>query len=86
MTTIFQRINMFASGKMFVANVLLPWFAWNPLFHIIDQQRGFVFINYAPQKTDPLYALWFSLGTMMIGLLINFTTRKYESLSWGAAD
>lgn len=58
LTTIFQRINMFASGKMFVANVLsnvlLPWFAWNPLFHIIDQQRGFVFINYAPQKTDPL--------------------------------
>lgn len=90
LTTVFQRINMFASGKMFVANVLpnmlLPWFIWNPLFHIIDQQRGFLFINYTPLKTDPLYALWFSLATMMLGLLINFTTLKYESLSWSAAD
>ncbi|MCZ0961275.1 ABC transporter permease [Paracoccus benzoatiresistens] len=89
-TTAYQRINMFASGKMFVANVvpnaMLPWFIWNPLFHIIDQQRGFLFINYTPLKTDPLYALWFSLAAMMIGLLINFTTRKYESLSWSAAD
>jgi ABC-type polysaccharide/polyol phosphate export permease len=75
---------------MFVGNVvpnaLLPWFIWNPLFHIIDQQRGYIFINYTPLKSDPLYALWFSLAAMMIGLLINFTTRKYESLSWSAAD
>ncbi|RJL19336.1 ABC transporter permease [Paracoccus siganidrum] len=90
LTTVYQRVNMFASGKMFVANVLpnimLPWFLWNPLFHIIDQARGFAFINYTPQKTDPLYALWFSLAALMIGLLINFTTRKYESLSWSAAS
>lgn len=89
-TTAFQRVNMFGSGKMFVGNVvpnvLLPWFIWNPLFHIIDQQRGYLFINYTPLKTDPLYALWFSLGALMLGLLINFTTRKYESLSWSAAD
>lgn len=89
-TTAYQRINMFASGKMFVGNVVpnawLPWFIWNPLFHIIDQVRGFLFINYSPLKTDPLYALWFSLAAMMLGLLINFTTRKYESLSWSAAD
>lgn len=88
-TTIYQRINMFGSGKMFVANVLpsimLPWFLWNPLFHIIDQLRGFMFINYTPLRTDPYYAVWFSFAALMIGLLINFTTRKYESLSWGAA-
>ena len=74
---VYQRVNMFASGKMFVGNVLpnalLPWFIWNPLFHIIDQQRGFLFINYAPLKSDPLYGLWFSLAAMMIGLLM--TTR-----------
>lgn len=90
LTTVYQRVNMFASGKMFVANVLpnfmLPWFIWNPLFHIIDQSRGYLFINYTPQKTDPLYALWFSLAAMMVGLLINFSTRKYESISWGAAQ
>ena len=89
LSMMYQRINMFASGKMFVANMLppmlLPWFAWNPLFHTIDQMRGFIFINYTPQKTDPLYALWFSLAALMVGLLISFSTRKHESLSWGAA-
>lgn len=88
-STLYQRVNMFASGKMFVANVLpgliLPWFLWNPLFHIIDQQRGYLFINYTPMKTSPIYPLWFSLAALMIGLLINFTTRKYQSLSWSAA-
>lgn len=89
-TTVYQRINMFASGKFFVANTmpnfLLPWFAWNPLFHLIDQERGFLFINYAPHKTSLLYPLWFSLAALMVGLLINFTTRKYESLSWSATQ
>ena len=89
-TTIYQRINMFGSGKMFVGNLIpnayIMWFIWNPLFHIIDQMRGFVFLNYSPHRTDPLYALWFSLAMMMVGLLINFTTRKYESVSWSAAD
>jgi ABC-type polysaccharide/polyol phosphate export permease len=90
LTMFYQRVNMFASGKMFVANalpgVILPWFLWNPLFHVIDQQRGFLFINYTPMKTSPLYALWFSLAALMIGLLINFTTRRYQSLSWGATQ
>ncbi|MFV0386109.1 ABC transporter permease [Paracoccus sp. (in: a-proteobacteria)] len=89
LTTIYQRVNMFGSGKMFVANVipnmLMPWFIWNPLFHIIDQMRGFMFINYTPLKTNPYHALWFSLAALMVGLLINFTTRKYESLSWSAS-
>ncbi|MDP5306575.1 ABC transporter permease [Paracoccus spongiarum] len=90
LTTIYQRVNMFASGKMFVANILpnfmLPWFTWNPLFHVIDQERGYMFINYSPQKTDPAYALWFSCAALMVGLLINFSTRKYESISWSATQ
>lgn len=85
-STLYQRVNMFASGKMFVANVLpnfmLPYFWWNPLFHAIDQERGYVFINYTPMKTSQTYALWFTLAVFMIGLLINFTTRKYQSASW----
>ena len=48
-TTVYQRANMIASGKMFVANTLpsymLAMFDWNPLFHAIDQSRGYVFIN-----------------------------------------
>jgi ABC-type polysaccharide/polyol phosphate export permease len=43
-SSICQRANMIASGKMFVANALpgfmLAMFGWNPLFHCIDQARG----------------------------------------------
>jgi ABC-type polysaccharide/polyol phosphate export permease len=60
---VYVRANMIASGKMFVANTLpgfmLALFDWNPLFHIIDQIRGFVFVNYVPHYSNwqyPLYA------------------------------
>ena len=54
MSTLYMRANMIASGKMFVANSLpsfmLAMFDWNPLFHLIDQARGFSFINYFPSQ------------------------------------
>ena len=53
---LYQRANMLASGKMFVANTLpsfmLAMFDWNPLFHAIDQARGFAFINYNPRYSE----------------------------------
>ncbi|MGR3571484.1 ABC transporter permease [Brevirhabdus sp.] len=86
--TIYQRANMIASGKMFVANALPPtmlsMFSWNPLFHTIDQARGHVFINYFPHKTSALYPVYFSLTFLMLGLMIEFFTRRHASLSWKA--
>ncbi|WP_299501593.1 ABC transporter permease [uncultured Roseobacter sp.] len=85
---IYQRANMIASGKMFVANSLpgfmLAMFDWNPLFHAIDQARGFIFINYNPRYTDWHYALWVGLVLVMIGLMGEFYTRRHASLSWSA--
>lgn len=90
LNTIYARINMFASGKMMVANAIpgfiLPYFEWNPLFHLIDQGRGFMFINYTPRITNWHYIVWVSIAIFMVALLINFTTRKYESVSWGATS
>lgn len=87
-TSIYSRANMIASGKMFVANSLpgymLVMFAWNPLFHIIDQCRGFVFINYNPHFTSISYPIWMSLLFLMLGLMGEFYTRKRASASWGA--
>lgn len=84
--TVFQRLNMVASGKMFVANSLpgsvLIMFTWNPLFHVIDQARGFAFINYQPRNSDPLYPLYFSLGLLMIGFIGEYYTRQRASSSW----
>lgn len=87
--TIFSRVNMFASGKMFVANTLpafmLPLFSWNPLFHLIDQMRGYVFLNYTPRHTNLEYPFWIMVGCMMLGLMGEFYTRRRASISWSAA-
>ena len=87
-TTIYQRANMVASGKMFVANTLpafmLAMFDWNPLFHCIDQARGYVFINYNPHFSSWEYALWVGIVLTMIGLMGEFYTRRHASASWTA--
>lgn len=84
---IYMRANMIASGKMFVANALpgmmLGLFDWNPLFHIIDQTRGFVFVNYTPHHTTWTYPVKVALVMLMIGLMGEFVTRRSQSLSWG---
>lgn len=86
--TIYKRANMIASGKMFVANSLpgfmVAMFDWNPLFHIIDQARGFAFINYYPRNTNWEYALLVACSFIVLGLMGEFFTRRHESLSWSA--
>ncbi|MEM9524168.1 MAG: ABC transporter permease [Pseudomonadota bacterium] len=85
---VYQRANMIASGKMFVANTLpataYAMFAWNPLFHIIDQSRGFVFINYVPQKTSISYPIYLCIVFIVVGLMAEFFTRRRASISWSA--
>lgn len=87
-TVFYQRLNMIASGKMFVANMLpgfiLVLFDWNPLFHIIDQARGYAFINYTPYNSSLGYPVKVILALLMIGLMLEFVTRRKQSLSWSA--
>ena len=87
-STLYQRANMIASGKMFLANTLPPsrlvMFSWNPLFHTIDQTRGYTFINYTPHNSSLTYPIFLSLALLMIGLLGEFYTRRRASASWGA--
>jgi ABC-type polysaccharide/polyol phosphate export permease len=87
-SAIYLRANMIASGKLFVANTLpstvLVFFSWNPLFHTIDQNRGFVFLNYNPHYTSVSYPIYVSLALIMIGLMGEFYTRQRASASWEA--
>jgi len=87
-STVYARANMIASGKMFLANTLPPsmlvLFDWNPLFHCIDQERGFVFINYTPHNSSISYPIYVTLALIMIGLMGEFYTRKHMSASWSA--
>lgn len=86
--SIYSRANMLFSGKMFVANAMsftmLAIFRWNPLFHTIDQARGFVFLNYFPRYTSPWYPLAVTVPLLMIGLMGEFFTRRRASISWWA--
>ena len=86
--SVYTRINVIASGKMFLANAtptwLLSWFWWNPLFHVIDQQRGFVFLNYNPHYSSIAYPIWVSCALLVLGFMGDSFTRKYASLSWVA--
>lgn len=86
--TLYSRANMIASGKMFVANTLsytmLKVFNWNPLFHIIDQARGFAFINYNPHNSSLTYPVYVTLVLFAIGLIGEYHTRRHASLSWRA--
>lgn len=85
---VYLRFNMFASGKMFVANQMtakmVALFSWNPLFHIIDQGRGYIFVNYTPMKSNLTYPIVVSVIFLVIGLIGESYTRKHASLSWGA--
>ena len=87
-TNVYSRINMIASGKMFVANAtptwILSWFWWNPLFHIIDQSRGFIFLNYDPHYSTIAYPVKVTIAIFMIGLMMENYTRRHASVSWGA--
>lgn len=87
-TLVYQRANMIASGKMFVANALptfmLKMFDWNPLFHTIDQSRGYVFENYFPRNSNWEYPMYVALILVMVGLMGEFYTRQHASSSWDA--
>lgn len=85
---VYTRANMVTSGKMFVANAMpafmLPIFAWNPLFHTIDQARGAAFINYNPHNSSATYPIYVGLALLVIGLMAEFSARRHASLSRAA--
>lgn len=85
---VYMRLTIVTSGKMFVANSLstmvLSMFDWNPLFHTIDQGRGFIFVNYNPHYSSISYAVYVTLVCVVIGLMGEFYTRQHISASWTA--
>lgn len=87
-STLYQRANMIASGKMFLANMMtakmLAMFDWNPLFHVIDQARGFAFLNYHPHYSTVSYPIKVMVVCAAVGLMGQFYTKRYASVSWQA--
>ncbi len=73
---------------MFVANTLpvhmVAMFSWNPLYHIIDQGRGHIFVNYNPLKSSLMYPIVVSLIITVIGIMLVAKSARHMSLSWTA--
>lgn len=86
--TAFRRANMIFSGKMFLANsmpgYMLVMFSWNPLFHLIDQMRGAIFVNYNPHFTNLAYPLKVGLTLLVVGLILEFGARGTATVLRGA--
>lgn len=88
LTTIYSRLNMIFSGKMLLGNMtpshIRDFYTWNPLFHTIDQTRGYMFENYHPHYSSITYPIYVSLALMMIALMGEHYSNRHISLSWGA--
>lgn len=86
---IYRRANMITSGKMLPANMMsgsmVKYFDWNPLFHTIDQARGYAFVNYLPHNSNMSYPIYFTLITLIIGLMGERWMSRNMSESWGKA-
>lgn len=84
---VYQRANLVTSGKFFVANALpgsaLPYFAWNPLFHCVDQMRGALFVNYVPHNSNMTYPTVFVAAGLVVGMMFEFWLRQTVSRSTG---
>ena len=87
-TTAYTRANMVFSGKLFLANAtpmhILHLFMWNPLFHVIDQTRGFMFLNYTPHYSSINYPIIVTGVLVVVGLMGEQFTAKRASASWSA--
>lgn len=88
LTMAYTRADMVFSGKLFLANVtpmhILVFFMWNPLFHIIDQIRGFMFLNYTPHYSSIQYPVVVTVVLLFVGLLGERFTSRHVSISWSA--
>ncbi|MEM7236492.1 MAG: ABC transporter permease [Pseudomonadota bacterium] len=82
--TTYIRICFLTSGKFMVAaqtpNFMRDVMGWNPIFHILDQLRGAMFVNYAARTTDLLYPVAVYGSLIVVALLVeNFVRTNYSA-------
>jgi len=84
-TRLYMRAQMVTSGKFipaaYMPAAMIPFFDWNPLFHCIDQARLATFVNYNTEVSNMSYPIWFTAGTILIGLMGEFWARQNLSKS-----
>lgn len=77
---LYRRMGMITSGKMFLANSIpssmFAIYSWNPLFHIIDQTRSAVFLNYTAFRTSLEYPFKMTIIFLFLGFSGDFILRR----------
>lgn len=81
----YLRLCFLTSGKFMVASqtpaFMRDVMGWNPLFHVLDQLRGAMFLNYAARTTDLLYPIAVYSGLLVVALLVESYVRSNYSAS-----
>jgi ABC-type polysaccharide/polyol phosphate export permease len=81
---IFMKMMFLTSGKFMNANVIpneaLPFFSWNPLFHLIDQMRGAAFVNYTPLKTNMVYPIIVTFFLLVAGHILHDYMLRHRNV------
>jgi len=88
-SSIYDRANMIASGKMFVRTCCQVSYCRSLIgtrcFMPLIKRAGTFFINYNPHFTSISYPIKVSIILIMDGLMLESYTRKNTSISWEAA-
>lgn len=81
----YARIMFLTSGKFFVANTIAPSLRavleWNPLFHLLDQGRDAIFLNYTAKTTSFVYPIAVILFLLALGFLAEHHVRRNYNAS-----
>ena len=80
----FLKIMFLTSGKFTNANVIpneaLPFFTWNPMFHLIDQMRGAAFVNYTPHNTNLVYPIIVMFFLVVAGHILHDYMLRHRNV------
>ncbi len=79
---VYRRLGVITSGKMVPGNVLSGafhgMFAWNPLYHCIDQIRGAVFVNYTPFNSSISYPVNATIIAASASVLLYVGLKRFR--------
>lgn len=81
---VFMKVIFITSGKFTNANIIpneaLPFFSWNPLFHLIDQMRGAAFVNYTPHNTNLVYPIIVTFLLLVAGHILHDYMLRHRNV------
>ncbi|MEM7239360.1 MAG: ABC transporter permease [Pseudomonadota bacterium] len=89
LSSLYTRVMFITSGKFFVANQLpgfiRPLFDWNPLFHLLDQNRSAAFQHYTARTTSLEYPLIICAVVVVLAALVAHYVKANYSESFAPA-